>query len=243
MPTPGSPRGGGGGHDGHRYGGGAAAPDYGGQAPPPPVSYAPPPITVPLETTVSILSLSGIDTVAQTVAAEFSVVCVARGARGRLPKDFNPEFRVLNRVCLTEEGEKWRVEDGEDVKFGWRAAGVFAQTFELRRFPFDEQARRGAARRAAAHRTAWRGALASFPLPSHARQPPCALRPNPPKQTLCPPARRRNRSAASSSPARGRTPSRRAPRASCATPTSPWSSCCRRARRRAAPKARPHAHT
>jgi len=138
MLTPGSPRGGG-------YGAAAAAAAYDG--PPPPVSYAPPPITVPLETTVSILSLSGIDTVAQTVAAEFSVVCVARGARGRLPKDFAPEFRVLNRVCLTEEGEKWRVEDGEDVKFGWRAAGVFAQTFELRRFPFDEQARARAERR------------------------------------------------------------------------------------------------
>lgn len=97
------------------------------------------PATVPLRTSVNILGIHRIDSVAQTFVCELSITSVAKGFRGHLPKDFKPNFRIINCVDYIEDGEQWTAEEGDDVTFGWRVSGTFTQPFELQPFPFDSQ--------------------------------------------------------------------------------------------------------
>lgn len=110
-----------------------------GHAPhPPPQQHHQAPV-VPLVASVSIHSVGYIDCTAQKFVCELSLVCTAEGLRGQLPAEYTPGFCALNCLKVEEEGLQWRVEDGADVRFGWRLRGVFAQQFDLSAFPFDSQ--------------------------------------------------------------------------------------------------------
>ena len=86
-------------------------------------------------------SLDGIDTVGQVFNAEIYVECRILGGKGRIPKDFDLQIDFTNNTGTLTDKQVFPEleEDGDDMLYRRRVEGTFADTFDLRHFPFDLQ--------------------------------------------------------------------------------------------------------